>query len=148
MNTPELIPAVPPAPAALFPSPLRARHYLWAHHWEELEGGLYSHPGHVVEDAPEQYARGGFTEAEAIADAQQLDAIYWQIAKAEHKGFFDTAALILWGMAAYYAWLGECGANEWRLSPSAIMEWAEDRVPSIASLIEAERHPRLALETY
>ena len=145
MNTPELIPAVPPAPAALFPLPLRARHYLWAHHWKNLEGGLYSHPGHAVEDAPEQYARGGFTEAEAIADARLLDAIYWQMEK-EAFGKDSSAASRLWGMAAYYAWLGEWRGNPWGMSLSAIIEWAEDRVPSIASLIEAERHPRLELE--
>ena len=147
MNTPELIPAVPPAPAALFPLPLRARHYLWAHNWEEQLSGLYSRPGRREGCVPEQRQRDGYTEAEAVADARLLDAIYWQIAKEGSNDFFDTAAFILWGMAAYYAWLGDCEGNPWGMPPSAVIEWAEGRVPSIASLIEAERHPRLALET-
>ena len=138
INAPELIPAVPPAPAALFPSPLRARHYLWAHHWEELPSGLYSHPAYSL-------ASGGFTEAEAVADAQHVDAIYWQMDK-EAFSNDSSAASRLWGMAAYYAWLGEWTLHRWAMSPSAIMEWAEERVPSIALLIEAERHPRLELE--
>ena len=136
---------MPPAPAALFPSPLRARHYLWAHDWDEHLSGLYSRPGRREGCASEQRQRDGFTEAEDIADARLLDAVYWQMDQESYSKDFSTHSP-LWGMAAYYAWLGDCEGNPWGMPPSAVIEWAEDRVPSIASLIEAERHPRLELE--
>ena len=144
MNT--TINDLPPAPAELFPAPLRPKHYLWAHHWEELDNGLYSNPGHDVGDAEEQYERGGFTEAEAIAESQLLDSIWWQISKEDAGKPYSSAAAILWEMTAYYAWLGE---NEDSVSPVAvdvIAAWAADRVPSIGSLLELQRHPCLELE--
>ena len=137
---------LPPAPAALFPQPLRTKHYLWAHNWEALGNGRYSHPGHAFDDAPVEYASGGFTEAEAIFDAQQLDAVCWQGVKGQSKKHSALGASILWEMAAYYAWLGE---NEDSVSPVAvdvIEAWAAGRVPSIASLLATEQHPCLELD--
>ena len=144
MNT--TINDLPPAPAELFPAPLRPKHYLWAHHWEDLDNGLYSHPGHDVGDAEEQYERGGFTEAEAISESHLLDSVWWQISKRDAGKPDLSAAAILWEMAAYYAWLGE---NEDSVSPVAvdvIEAWAVGRVPSIAALLETERHPCLELD--
>ena len=135
-----------PAPDALFPAPLRPKHYLWAHYWECLPSGLYSHPGHLVGDAPEQYERGGFTEAEAIAAAQQIDAIYWQISKEDAGKPYSSAAVILWGAAAYYAWLGENNDNVSPVAEGVIMDWAAGLVPSIAALLETAKHPCLELE--
>ena len=135
-----------PAPAALFPLPLRARNYLWAHHWENLPSGLYSHPEHLAGDALEQYERGGFTEAEAIADARALDAVYWQISKQDAEKPFSLAASVLWEMAAYYAWLGENDDNVSPVAVDVIAAWAAGRVPSIAALLETAKHSCLELE--
>ena len=52
MNT--TINDLPPAPAELFPAPLRPKHYLWAHHWEDLDDGLYSRPGQDVGDTADR----------------------------------------------------------------------------------------------
>ena len=144
MNT--AINDLPPAPAELFPMPLRPKHYLWAHYWENLDDDLYSHPGHDVGDAEEQYERGGFTEAEAIAESQILDSVWWHVSKQDAGKPYSSAAAILWEMAAYYAWLGE---NEYCDSPVAvdvIAAWAAGRVPSIAALLETAKHPCLELE--
>ena len=144
MNT--LKRALPPAPAELFPAPLRPKHYLWAHHWEELDNGLYSHPGHDVGDASEQYERGGFTEAEAIAESQLLDSIWWQISKEDAGKPYSSAAAILWEMTAYYAWLDENEYCDFPVAVDVIEAWAAGRVPSIAALLETAKHPRLELE--
>lgn len=117
--------------AALFPEPLNERYYLWAHHWEELENGLWSHPGHSPEDDPRYEENGGFTTAEAVEHSREMDALYLQTISSldVSERLKKTSRSILWSQAARYLWLCEFGDSRDPVDCRDTEAWAKDRLP-------------------
>lgn len=122
-----------------FPEPLNEKYYLWAHHWEDLENGRWSHPGHGMDEDAETeaiYAAGGFTTAQAIKETQQTDGLYVRIANAAElrgKPFAVSSCKILWTQGARYQWLCEFGTTR---DPADVRDqaaWAKDRLPPVDS---------------
>ena len=107
----------------LFPKPLHEKYFLWAHHFEETDGGLWSHPGSDP-DEPLLTTQG------AISATYYLDVVFLTT-----KITPRFSREILWEMAARYQWL--CAFDESRdpANEVDIRLWAIGRLPDLEALL-------------
>lgn len=106
--------------------------YLAAFHWECLENGLWSHPGHDAETGSLYETQGGYTTEQAVVETKEFYDYFIQGAnehpKQESRAWNADSLYEIACRYAYYVAYPELWETD--VSLPDLMDWAKEHVPA------------------